>query len=435
MLGSAASAGIPAFVNCRVEEIRFQNPPVRKTEVMNCADGGARNVVRFEVTATSEEEKATGMKPVLVQLSLDEATRILMEEIGDGATEIEREEFRERTDLKGILVIPNTVQKIGEYAFTGCINLKEARIPDSVTMLAGFILNSCSNLVRVELSNSLLTIQTSAFGGCSKLQEIQIPHSVTAIEAYAFIDCTSLLHIELPNSLRTIGTAAFQSCTMLKEVKIPNSVTDIEAYAFMDCTRLVHVTLSMSLETIGRGAFQSNLMLQEIQIPDSVVEIKEGAFFYCTGLVRVGLSSLLEEVGNSAFEECNLAKFYGRCSYTTCMVTVLTATGDSIDVLVAPPPDDTAYGTPLMAIAAAMALEQHSQFEATVYLKLGSAVVARMPGFIDCRMEDLIFQSPPVRKAVATDAKGGNSDPTRQLVRFEMTVTIREIDEGERTAK
>ncbi len=45
--------------------------------------------------------------------------------------------------------LPNTLQKIGKYAFRLCTNLKEITIPNSVTFIGKDILSDCSNLRKI----------------------------------------------------------------------------------------------------------------------------------------------------------------------------------------------------------------------------------------------------------------------------------------------
>ncbi|MGN0487637.1 MAG: leucine-rich repeat domain-containing protein [Ruminococcus sp.] len=56
-------------------------------------------------------------------------------------------------DLNSI-ILPNTLQEIETDAFNYCANLKEIKIPDSVTCL-GDAFNHCDNLEKIEISNKI----------------------------------------------------------------------------------------------------------------------------------------------------------------------------------------------------------------------------------------------------------------------------------------
>lgn len=74
-----------------------------------------------------------------------------------------------RNDEITSVTIPETVTRIGEYAFADCWNLTEINIP-----------------------NSVLAIGDSAFNNCVELESIVIPETVISIGAYAFTDCDKI---------------------------------------------------------------------------------------------------------------------------------------------------------------------------------------------------------------------------------------------------
>ena len=106
--------------------------------------------------------------------------------------------------LKGEYVIPDSVKKIGEYAFLGCVGLTSIILPDSIE-----------------------EIDNSAFGKCINLTSINLPDSVKKIGSSVFSYCESLTCITVPNSVKEIGVWAFDSCINLTAISIPASVTDI----------------------------------------------------------------------------------------------------------------------------------------------------------------------------------------------------------------
>jgi len=61
---------------------------------------------------------------------------------------------------------------------------------------------------------------------------------VTVIEASAFAGCSELERVYLPDSLISIKEAAFYNCPNLVEINIPDSVTEIADNAFKKCGNL-----------------------------------------------------------------------------------------------------------------------------------------------------------------------------------------------------
>ena len=117
------------------------------------------------------------------------------------------------------LIIPNTVTKIGNYAFDECSALTSVTIPNSVTEIGG-----------------------GAFFDCTGLTSVTIPNSVTEIGEMAFEGCTGLISVTIGNSVSSIGTQAFYGCHGLTSIVIPNSVTEINTLAFAYCTNLTSVS-------------------------------------------------------------------------------------------------------------------------------------------------------------------------------------------------
>ena len=68
--------------------------------------------------------------------------------------------------------IPNTIEYIGENAFTSCDNLTSVEIPDSVKTIANSSFNQCINLTTVTLGNSVELID--GFCDCDKIETITI---------------------------------------------------------------------------------------------------------------------------------------------------------------------------------------------------------------------------------------------------------------------
>ena len=79
------------------------------------------------------------------------------------------------------------------------------------------------------------------FKGCSDLISVELPESLTAIGNEAFANCDSLRGIKLPEKLRTIGKNAFAGCTSLEAIYVPESVESIDETAFLGCERLIHI--------------------------------------------------------------------------------------------------------------------------------------------------------------------------------------------------
>ena len=135
-------------------------------------------------------------------------------------------------------IIPDSVTKIRDSAFSDCSSLSNIAIPDSVTAIGDSAFSDCSSLSNIVIPNSVTAIGDGAFFGCSSLPNIVIPNSVTSIGDCAFSDCSSLPNIVIPDSVTSIGDCAFSGCSSLPNIVIPDSVTAIGDSAFSDCSSL-----------------------------------------------------------------------------------------------------------------------------------------------------------------------------------------------------
>ena len=87
-------------------------------------------------------------------------------------------------------VIPASVTRIGEFAFSRCESLTEVVIPDSVTSIGDHAFSRCRSLTEVVIPDSVTSIGDGAFSFCESLRSVVIPDSVTSIGDGAFSYCS-----------------------------------------------------------------------------------------------------------------------------------------------------------------------------------------------------------------------------------------------------
>lgn len=144
------------------------------------------------------------------------------------------------------ITIPSSVTSISNLAFSGCSGLTSVTV--EITDLAAWCTNpvtfsipsSCTlylslngNVIQdLTIPNSVTKIGNYAFDGCSGLTSVTIPNSVTEIGDRAFCGCSGLTSVTIPNSVTSIGYSAFAGCSGLTSVEIPDDVTCIGSGAF-----------------------------------------------------------------------------------------------------------------------------------------------------------------------------------------------------------
>lgn len=186
--------------------------------------------------------------------------------------------------------------------------IKNIIIQEGVTGVGNGTFEDCSNIVHVELPNSLVRIGDYAFADCQALKSIIIPNNVISIGDWAFSYCYSLSSIVIPDSVADIGVYAFICCRSLTSIVIPNNVTVIRNGTFSNCTSLVSVTIPDSVVSIVLSAFARCSSLTSITIPQNVTSIGHSVFSGCSSLTSVVLPKSLKEIDDYAFEDCDSIK-------------------------------------------------------------------------------------------------------------------------------
>ena len=174
--------------------------------------------------------------------------------------------------------IPEYIENIGNYAFSGVGNGGDLIIPNSVKSIGERAFESCHFLGSLILSESLETIGYEAFRGSGLTGSLTIPNSVTELGAGAFLDVSFTGTLTLPSSISSIKGHTFAYTSFSGTLTIPNSVTQIGSMAFYgaDFSELV---LGSSVDTIGFGAFEDCSSLSgTLHLPSSINSIGIGAF-------------------------------------------------------------------------------------------------------------------------------------------------------------
>ena len=194
------------------------------------------------------------------------------------------------------IVMPDTIETIGTYAFADCIMLTEIELSNKLQIIDSFAFYGCNKLQTINLPEGLIEIGFCAFSKTA-ITEIIFPRTltkvvhglyecnvetvifedgITEIPNYVCENAKCLKTVELPNSVTTIGFSAFWGCTMLESVNIPDSVTDIKSGAFNNCSALETIVLPEGLKTIGSGCFSKSGIIN-VKIPSTLTE-GAGAF-------------------------------------------------------------------------------------------------------------------------------------------------------------
>ena len=232
-------------------------------------------------------------------------TGITAIDFGTDITNIGAAAFMNCSSMEGDLVMPDLLETIGDKAFiqTGYASVKFGAALktignsafENVPLSEGADFSACAKLT---------SIGNYAFG-YSELVSVTLPDSLNTLGEYAFYGCAALTDVEFGTGLQTIGNYAFGNCTALeKTVYKGTALQTIQERAFYGCTSLVstepdYVTgsgattiyeLPEGLQYIGSTAFY-NAGITEVTIPSTVEKMVYLPFWNCTSLTKVNYNA------------------------------------------------------------------------------------------------------------------------------------------------
>lgn len=239
------------------------------------------------------------------------------------------------------LLLPSSIETIGDSAFAGCTNLKILHIPNTIqnnnsdlsvlaldsvlfigegyTVPNWFKNNTAIKSVSFDCPN-LIQMSDSAFYGCINLHSILLPSELKHIGNDTFHGCINIQHIDLPHNLIDIGKSAFQSCTSLETIVFSSPIKSIPQFAFADCTKLHSITFGDDIRIIKSKAFTNCTSLDSLCIPISIDTICYDAFNDCHKLSFLTIAdsskpiffgnNQVNEKDESLFSACPLRHVY-----------------------------------------------------------------------------------------------------------------------------
>ncbi|PKK95506.1 MAG: hypothetical protein CVV60_01025, partial [Tenericutes bacterium HGW-Tenericutes-5] len=241
------------------------------------------------------------------------------------------------------VVLPDTLEYIGDYAFYGNENLLNVSFGSGLLSIGNGAFYGCKRIETIILPEGLTYLGDSVFAECSNLIEISIPFTTTEIGGNLLVGCLRIetmtvplksesIHYDfsfihyyfgaftyentevIPDSLRTIiiteGVThipdyAFYYCDLVFDIIIPSTVTSIGNYSFMECVHVTNYILPEGLLSIGMAAFSNNDRLTSINLPNTLEEIGEQAFFDCGLLNNIIIPEGITTIEYLTFGHCS----------------------------------------------------------------------------------------------------------------------------------
>jgi len=190
------------------------------------------------------------------------------------------------------VILPDGITRIGDCAFSDCVNLREIELPEGIESIGERVFCGCRSLPSITVPDGVVTFGREVFMNCSQLQSVCLPDSITDLgDMHVFAQCYQLKSVTLPSGIKTIPIGAFYLCNQLRSIEIPDGVTTIESTAFEGCSALT-----------------------EIELPASVTRIESRAFQGCSSLGTITIGSNISYVGRNQYDN---SPFYGTRYWNT----------------------------------------------------------------------------------------------------------------------
>ena len=242
------------------------------------------------------------------------------------------------TNISGALIIPESVQEIGDNAFYQCRLLtslslssvhtigyrafKEDRnlsgcllLPETLTVIGDEAFSKCSGFSgSLVLPHDLEYLGAKAFEECGGFTgDLIIPDKITVLKAGIFSYCSGLKgHLCLNNVtvFETAYVSTFTGCQFQGELIIPEGTVELNSKesnandGLFSYNNFTSIVLPSTLKKIGSHTFERCGSLMSIVFPEGLLQIGDGAFASCGQLSELNLPASLINIGSGAFRDC-----------------------------------------------------------------------------------------------------------------------------------
>ena len=167
-------------------------------------------------------------------------------ELNDGLTELQDHAFYHAFFPE--ITVPESVTRIGNYAFSACIGLSYIMLPPNVEHLYSTAFGTDAKYIDIRANGRYESIEGVLYDNIEKAlvrypansdnDQYVVPEGIEIIEEDAFRGALNLEEILVPSSLKSIGAHAFCYCKNLEKIVLPAGIEDIQEGAFDSCDSL-----------------------------------------------------------------------------------------------------------------------------------------------------------------------------------------------------
>lgn len=123
----------------------------------------------------------------------------------------------------GDIVIEDGVREIARSAFSNCYSINSVWLPDSVEKIDEFAFNDCVNLCSMHFGKNVKQIGRSCFRGDKHLTKTELPGTIKELTSYSFAYCITLDSLKINEGTQSIHPDAFFG-TYIEKLFIPSSL-------------------------------------------------------------------------------------------------------------------------------------------------------------------------------------------------------------------
>ena len=224
--------------------------------------------------------------------------------------------FHHRTELLSIS-LPDSIEMIGDYAFTMCDNLKEINLPKNLKYIGenAFLgakrlkyINGGDNVIHIgnsalyntewlndRMNNDFICLGKVLYSYRGNNEVIEIPKNIKVLGNYSFLN-SNIKEIYLSSQVFMEGV--FYNCQKLEKINGLN-INEIPAFTFYNCKKLE--SIDCLINKIGKFAFYSCNCLEDIKGEN--IYVGEAALENCNSLSSIGS---VVTAKNASFANTNL---------------------------------------------------------------------------------------------------------------------------------
>ena len=219
-----------------------------------------------------------------------------------------------------IIHVPEGAKRIADLAFIYNRYVKEVVLPDSVEIIGGFAFEGCSSLEKLNLPQSCFYVGQFAFSG-TQLRDLHIPARLASFSWWQLPSTFETITVDEGNpSYYSVDNVLFDKdgeLLMYAALKpdtvytVPEGTYRTASYAFLNATNLEKVVFPDGFLHIGGMAFANCVNLKEVILPDTLVSIEELAFIGCSSLNKLVIPASTTVIAPDIFGRENIFIIYG----------------------------------------------------------------------------------------------------------------------------